>query len=247
MKKSVILMAGFMAMALAGSAQAATMFAVQNSGAVDQATISDIGTINTNGHITTNNPSAAGGWIGVGTAAPAAPFHVQVSGNQTTNAAFIYQFTNSGSLGPIKAPNFSFMRNNDPLASGVKNVNDPSLPRANDMLGIIQFGTVIGAAKTNMAAITAKAEGDSSAAAPNAYMFFFISLNNVITERLRINSAGSVLIGHDPANLPVGTLTKLNVVGLPVFTDNTAATTGGGGLAPGALYRTGSGVLMVAF
>ena len=106
MKKSVILMAGLMAMALTGSAQAATMFAVQNSGSVDQATISDTGVFNTNGHITTNNPSATGGWIGIGTVAPAAPFHVQAAGTTTAAAGFLYQFTNNGSLGPVRLPTF---------------------------------------------------------------------------------------------------------------------------------------------
>ncbi|MFN6084087.1 MAG: hypothetical protein ACK476_04065, partial [Fluviicola sp.] len=52
----------------------------------------------------------------------------------------------------------------------------------------------------------------------------------------------------DDGHVGIGTVNptrKLQVVGLPVFADNAAATTGG--LTVGAFYRTATGVLMVRF
>jgi hypothetical protein len=240
MKKSVLLMAGLMAVALAGSAQAATtMFAVQDAAATDKMVVTDTG------------------WIGIGTAVPTAPFHVMTAGNATTNAAFLYQFTNNGTLSAVKAPNFYFSRNNDPAATGTKNPNDATLPRADDNLGILQFGTVVGTGRNTMASITTKAEGDPTTIVQPGYMIFSTQHNNAgalaFTEKLRITSLGNILIpavttNINGGNLGIGTTTptsKLQVVGLPVFADNAAALVGG--LTAGAFYRTATGVLMVAF
>jgi hypothetical protein len=233
MKKSVMLMAGFMAMALAGSAQAATMFAVQNSGAVDQATISDIGTINTNGHITTNNPSAAGGWIGIGTATPAAPFHVNVTGTTSTNAGFIYQFTNtrtSPAPQAFTAPNFTFLRNNDATING-------GLPRVDDTLGVLNFGTVVSGVRTTTVVITAKSEAAATTTSQPSYLAFNTAdAAGVSAERVRITSSGNVGIGAVPSS---ASPSKLTVAALPTYADNATAL---GAIGAGGFYRCGDQV-----
>lgn len=60
-----------------------------------------------------------------------------------------------------------------------------------------------------------------------------------LNEKVRINVAGNVGIGTSTPT------SKLQVVGLPVYADNAAATAGG--LTVGAFYRTATGVLMVVF
>jgi len=68
MKKIVLLMAGVLAVALSGSAQAATMFAVQDSAGTDKFTVSDQGVLN---QVVTT------GYIGTGVATPAVAFHAE--------------------------------------------------------------------------------------------------------------------------------------------------------------------------
>jgi hypothetical protein len=70
------------------------------------------------------------------------------------------------------------------------------------------------------------------------------------TKSLRVdNSAGTELFNvRDDGNVGIGTATpksKLQVVGLPTYADNTAALAGG--LTAGAFYRTSTGVLMVTY
>lgn len=216
MKKSVMLMVGLLAVALAGSAQAATMFAVQNASAVDQMTVQDTG------------------WIGIGTSAPLAPFHVVTAGNAPASAAFNYTFTNNGTLSAFKAPNFSFYRNNDPAATGTKNPTDATLPRADDTLGILQFGSQVGGGGRVMATIAAKAEGNPTLVVQPAYIAFTTSHDNAgayaLTEKVRITSVGNVGIG---TTAPVS---KLQVVGLIYFADNATALAA---LGAGGFYRCG--------
>jgi hypothetical protein len=211
---------------------------------VDQATISETGAINTNGHITTNNPSSTGGWIGIGTATPQAAFHVNTRGNLATAAGFLFNFTNTVTLNALRAPNFTFTRNNDPLASGTKNPNDGALPRAGDILGTVQFGTVIGGGNTNMGAIIAKAETNISSTVYPGYFYFMTAHDDGVggtayTEKLRITSKGNVGIG---TAAPTSILTVAN---LPVYASNALAISGG--LHDGAFFTNGSGGLFVVF
>lgn len=257
MKKSVILMAGFLAMALAGSAQAATMFAVQNAGGTaDMATISDAGdiagaTLNVKGAVAAglaNVPGSVPLTAGVGA------LHVGTKGNTFTSASGTYQHvgypTVSGgaTYAPTVASNFSFYRinqNDQTLAY--------SLPAANNALGYLNFGTVdvtlapdSASYRKNTAQIWVKAE-PATATNPGAWgsitntpsYFQFVTAHwtgaaMALTEKFRISSDGKVGIGTSPVNLPTSVL---HVVGLPVFANNAAAVAGG--LTAGAFYRTG--------
>jgi hypothetical protein len=123
MKKSLILAAGFMAMALAGSAQAATMFAVQNSSAADKFTVDDTGMVNAGGQ-----PTNLGGNFGITlalapTPTPAAPLatpqgfmHAATEGVTYNSAAVVFQHVSrlnaSLKYQSAAAPNFSMYRIN---------------------------------------------------------------------------------------------------------------------------------------
>jgi hypothetical protein len=72
-----------------------------------------------------------------------------------------------------------------------------------------------------------------------ADLSFSTRTGNILTEKLKILSNGNVGIG---TSTPTSTL---QVVGLPVYADNTTALAGG--LTAGAFYRTSTGVLMVVF
>ena len=70
--------------------------------------------------------------------------------------------------------------------------------------------------------------------------FRIVDVTNLNTTRLQIASGtGYVGIGTTSPT------SALQVVGLPVYADNAAAT--GGGLTVGAFYRTATGVVMVVF
>lgn len=262
MKKSVLLMAGLLGLALAGSAQAATMFAVQNAAAVDQLTISDTGQLNkldvtgTAAIGLANVPGSVPLTQGVGA------LHVATKGTLFTTASGTYQHVayptavGGASYAPANASNFSFYRinqNDSTLAY--------SLPQANNALGYLNFGTVdvtldpsTAGYRKNAAQIWVKAEGPTTAnpgawgSIANTPAFFQFMTAHwtgtaiALTEKMRITSDGNVGIGTSAVNLPTS---KLQVVGLPVFADN--ATALAGGLTAGAFYRTSTGVLMVAY
>jgi len=268
MKKSVILMAGLMAMALAGSAQAAgnTMFEVQNASAAPQFTATDVGDIDAKGSLSVGGKVAAGlanipGSVALTQGVGA--LHIGTKGNDFTSASGTYQhvsYPNSfggATYDPTAASNFSFYRinqNDSTLAY--------SLPVPGAALGYLNFGVVdvtqnpsTTAYRKNLAQFWVKAEPatatnpgawGSIANTPSFIQFMTTSWNGTamtpLTEKMRITSDGKVGIGTNASNLPTS---KLHVVGLPVFADNTAALTGG--LTAGAFYRTSTGVLMVAF
>jgi len=265
MKKSVIVMAGFLALALAGSAQAAgnTMFAVQNAagtGGVDglggQFIATDIGDISANGSLTVGGKYAGGlsnvpkGPGNVAITGPAGVFHVASESNAGPNASFLAQHaanpsvvggsTFSGSI----APNFSFYRINRYDASHPTTPGAYVLPLVDNMLGYFNFGSLntavdpnLGTSRKNVAGFLVRAEGTwtSLTDTPTYFSWTSTAVGGAQIERMRISSAGNVGIGT------TGTPTsKLQVVGLQVSDAGPPV-----GLTSGAFYRTTAGVVMV--
>lgn len=235
MKTSVMLMAGILTVALAGSAQAAsTMFAVQDTtGTVDKMVVQD------------------NGYIGIGTPTPSAPIHVITSGNSVISAGFNYTFTNTGTLSALKAPNFSFYRANDAAATGTKNPNDATLPRANDDLGSLTFGALVSGSGVNMAKIVVKSEGTPTLTSLPGYIMFYTAHDNAgasaLSEKFRVSALGNVIVPAVTTNTGGGNLmigepittipiSKLHVNGLTYYASNAAAVTG---LGIGGFYRCG--------
>jgi hypothetical protein len=68
---------------------------------------------------------------------------------------------------------------------------------------------------------------------------FYFRTGDVNSTKMMLNSTGSLGIGSTSPT------SKLHVVGLPTYTDNTAALAGG--LTAGAFYRTSLGILMVTY
>lgn len=276
MKKSVLLMAGFMAVALAGSAQAAPMFAVQDGLGNDKFTVDAAG--DSTGNNVTLSGKFAGGLqnvpvpSGLGYTAPTAGagvFHYATVGPTTTESAFMIQHAVTpvgGVYNPQSAGNFTFYR--------INKSNDAtpiySLPTSGAFLGYLSFGTIDPAGNPNgsprytTATVAAKAEagGTTNPAAWTAitntptYLTFWTTnvtggVNN-FTEKMRLTSDGKLGIGV--AGTPTS---KLQVVGLPVCPDNAtakAAAPGGCGIGVGGFYIQGpvggpttTGAVFVAF
>lgn len=212
MKKRISIMAGLLAMALVGSAQAATMFAVQDSGANDKMVVTD------------------GGFIGVGTNTPTSGVMiVGAPGNaaQLQNRTVGVDSANGGG-------GFMSYHNNATVNGG--------LPAAGDRLGYFLFGGYDGATARNGAGIVARTEeawvsGGAGVGKQGSYFSFETTAIGTSgrAERLRISSVGNVGIGTSAIGTPVS---KLQVVGLPgPYADNTAARTAlGGANAVGAFY-----------
>src|SRR6185369_1351420 len=159
MKKSVVLMVGLLAVALAGSAQAATMFAVQDTNGVDKATISDAGDI-AGGKVTLSGNFEAGlskvpvGAVGTPLTAGAGVFHVASEGGSLPLGSFMVQHaafpatrTPTVQWSGATASNFSFYRINKDDVTGLY-----SLPTANNALGYFNFGTIDMSKDANTAA-----------------------------------------------------------------------------------------------
>jgi hypothetical protein len=259
MKKGVLLMAGLMAVALAGSAQAAgnTMFAVQSSGGVDQAIITDVGDVTANGSLTVGG-KYAGGLSNAPTgpsptftplAGPLGIFHVAGKGAALANAAFLAQFvtTGAGSYPAGVGPNFSFYRVN-------QNTTDSSyvLPLTDNVLGMFNFGTInymvdpnSGAGRKNTAMFAIRAESPWSATGtaidvtPTYFVWLSTPNGGVVTEKMRLTSAGTLKIANGSADT---TTSKLNITGLPQSLDEVTVPAG---LVKGDLWRTATNVIKI--
>ena len=180
MKKSIILMAGLLAMALAGSAQAAgtTMFAVQNASAVDQLVIDQTG------------------WVGVGTTPLSV---VNTAGNTTQATQFTNQFLGTNANG---GGGFLAYHNNQIAVPTGNPVTDYLLPNGNDRLGYFLFGafdysTGVRVVR-NVAGVSAKAAATwTSASAPTFFTFETTPVGAVArVERIRVDSTGNIGIGN---------------------------------------------------
>jgi len=244
MKKSVMLMVGILAIAFAGAAQAATMFAVQDSGANDKMIVTDTGA------------------IGVGTSTPQAPMHVNLPDvsaipvaqpvgtvlyNSSTGFAVTRQDGSSsadftvadGTAAPGKRGMIRGVRARGTLAA-------PTVPLLND-----QVVSVLGAAWTgqrvqNAADISVYIDGPvtdggtaATAAAPMRISLSTRPLGTTWFERLTVKADGKVGINTTAPT------SQLQVVGLPVFGSNALAISGG--LTAGAFYTDGAGNLKIVF
>lgn len=262
MKKTVLLMAGVLAVALAGSAQAATMFAVQNASAVDKFVVQD------DGKVGVGTATPGGGSLHV-VAPNTAPFADSLGNNQEAGMGVdVTTSTGAPPAGPIQAANYTFLvKYNNGGAGITNNFNtfrmisriDPSV--ADNVTGqfaaanfIAQHGGSGTAAYVVAFVANAVSRGTGNvtdaiavdAASPGR------SSTGVITNAkgLRIrqqklaagvtNGYGIYQEGASDINLFNG---FLNAPNLPVFADNTAAAA----LAVGTLYRTPAGVVMVRF
>ena len=195
MKKSVALLVGTLALAaVAGTAQAATMFAVQNASAVDKMVVTDTG------------------YIGVGNANPLYPMHIVSAGPTSTTTI---EFNNQGNstYNSSDSPAFQLMRNNSATAIGG---NGSTIPQHLDRLGNYAFGSYFGTSPKYAAGFAAYAQGTWT---PTSYPGFLTFMTTGATdvypqERMRINSSGNIGIGVGNASqkLEVNGGVRLNTV-----------------------------------
>ena len=181
MKKSLLLMAGILDVALVGSAQAATMFAVQNSGGADQATISDTGAIATLGTITAPK-------IGVGTVSPASSFHSAESITTASRGIMASQH-NDGA----QAASIVFRK-----SRGTETA--PTTPILNDYIGVFAAQFFNGSIYDRAAQFAFQNDGAPSGVAFPTMISFFTgshtSAPSDLSEKFRISSAGNVVAGN---------------------------------------------------
>jgi hypothetical protein len=259
MKKNVLLMAGMLTIALAGSAQAAgnTLFAVQGAKSVADPTVVDKITMSDTGDV------LAAGKLGIGLlqnpvgptplTGPLGSFHSASKGIDIAAPSFYAQHVatcsaaNCTTFQPALAPNFSFYRINQ------KDDSSYVMPQAGDLLGYFNFGTLIPlqsqdlAGRKNAGGFFVRAESDWSGppatGVPNVTPIYFLwsstAVGGGLVEKMRLSSKGELGIGLSNVN----PTSKLQVVGLINFASNDAARQSG--LTPGAFYLCG-GTKLVA-
>lgn len=259
MKKSVLVMAGLLAMALAGSAQAAPMFAVQDAtGTIDKFTVDAAGMVNAEGQAL-NAGGAFGSQLSKAPGSapltgPAGVFHVASDGNNSAAPAFLAQHTafpsavGGSSFFTGTAPNFSFFRINKNDANHPTAPNAYVLPQTGNALGYLNFGSLdvtqdpnVGGRK-NIAGFYVRAESTWSSLTDTPTYFWWAgtTTGGGYVEKMRLSSAGNLGIG-----VTTTPTSKLQVVGLLVSADETGLPVPAG-LTPGAFYRTPAGVVRVA-
>lgn len=197
MKKSVLLMAGLLAMALAGSAQAATMFAVQDAGANDKMVVTD------------------GGFIGVGNAVPTK--NIQVTGATAAQTQLLLNV-----LGTTTTGGGGILLYHNNAANALPNANDRL---GYFLFGGFDGTTGRNGAGIAAKAEETWAAGGAGVGRNGTYFAFETTPNGTSgsrVERMRIAADGNVGIGT--TGTPTS---KLQVVGLPPYANNAAALAGG--------------------
>lgn len=166
------------------------------------------------------------GYIGLGTNAPTSPLHVVA--NPIGNVGGITNVIKIEGNATTNAAGFAAYRNTGAFQT------------AGSRLGFIFFGDNYLRVNHPVGFFANAEETWTSTSTPANFDFMTTPAGSTTRQnRMRITAAG---------NIGVGTTTptsKLQVVGLPVYADNTAALAGG--LTAGAFYRTSTGQLMVAF
>jgi len=262
MKKGVMLLAGILAVALAGSAQAGTtMFAVQNSSAVDKFVVQDtgltgVGTATPTGGslhvVATDTPvlndilglnQAAGMGVDVTTTTGAAP----AGAIQAANYSFLIKYNNGGAGITNNFNTFRLIARTDAtvadnltgtVAAGNFISQHQGGGTATYTVGLVANSALRGTGNiTDAAGVDAASPGRTGTG----------TITNAKGVRIRAQKVTGVTNGYgvyqegvNDVNLFAGLLQAPN---LPVRADNTAAAD----LAVGTLYRTSTGVVMVRF
>lgn len=228
-----VILAAAAVVALAVPAMAADKLIVKGTdGTTDVFKVADDGTITSNGGFYYDGVTKR---LGVGTTTPGVDLNVV---RDISPGGTVMWLDGIGEVG--FGPNIAIR-----TARGTKTAMNPTL--LNDIVGQVNFRGAAGpAGSATFASIrrsgfVSYATENYTSTAQGTNLTFVTTANGTTTptEKLFITGDGKIGIG-------TGTPTSmLQVVGLPVYADNAAATAGG--LTAGAFYRTSTGVLMVRY